>query len=342
MSSNNIPLWHGTHSERRAAIRAQHGEIMHQIERPETVTALYAIGYTTVLTFLALFVSWNGWPWWASLMLAYSVGAVIAHALGVAIHDFGHNLVFKNRSLNMLGVCVADLCHIVPYGVPFVYFHRKHHAYINDVFYDPDVPSEWEDRLFGRSSIGKVLWMLFNPIIQSVRVTQRYGGVSVIQPRSWLIVNVVLNVLYAATLYFVAGWSAIVFCASSSYFAASLHPTAARWIAEHYRIVPAQETYSYYGPLNNILLNIGYHNEHHDFPTVSCLHLPTLRAHASEFYNPLYVHRSYMGVLWEFISNPLYRLDGRNRTMHDRIGDKETYGEEDDKEGEEDEIKKEQ
>ena len=51
-------------------------------------------------------------------------------------------------------------------------------------------------------------------------------------------------------------------------FSIGLHPVGARWIQEHYLIAPPQETYSYYGPLNKVAFNVGYHNEHHDFSFV--------------------------------------------------------------------------
>jgi len=49
---------------------------------------------------------------------------------------------------------------------------------------------------------------------------------------------------------------------------------------------------------------VGYHNEHHDFPSVAWTNLPALREIAKEFYEPLPSHESWPYVTWKFITDP--------------------------------------
>jgi sphingolipid delta-4 desaturase len=62
-----------------------------------------------------------------------------------------------------------------------------------------------------------------------------------------------------------------------------------------------QETYSYYGPLNWVMFNMGFHNEHHDFPMVAWNRLPQLYGMAPEFYRTLFAYQSYTRLVLKFI-----------------------------------------
>lgn len=88
----------------------------------------------------------------------------------------------------------------------------------------------------------------------------------------------------------------------SSFFAGSLHPCAGHFIAEHYLFDQFdQETWSYYGCLNYLTYNVGYHNEHHDFPSIPWTRLPRLRQIAHEYYDDLPAHTSWVKVTYRFI-----------------------------------------
>jgi sphingolipid 4-desaturase/C4-monooxygenase len=80
-----------------------------------------------------------------------------------------------------------------------------------------------------------------------------------------------------------------------------IHPLGARWIQEHYTATSDQETFSYYGPLRFVQLNVGCHNEHHDFPGIPWNRLHLLRQIAPESYSNLRCHQSLSRLLFDFV-----------------------------------------
>lgn len=97
-------------------------------------------------------------------------------------------------------------------------------------------------------------------------------------------------------------YKALIYFIMSSFFAGSLHPCAGHFIAEHYLFDQwDQETWSYYGILNLVTYNVGYHNEHHDFPSIPWTRLPKLHSLANEFYKDLPNHKSWCKVTFDFI-----------------------------------------
>lgn len=130
----------------------------------------------------------------------------------------------------------------------------------------------------------------------------RPGFIRSQSPTIWHFINIGIQIIFDYLFITSFGPRAFMYLLLSSFFAGSLHPTAGHFIAEHYLWdgLP-QETYSYYGPLNVLAYNVGYHNEHHDFPSVAWTRLPALKALAPEFYDTLPSHPSWPMVIVNFI-----------------------------------------
>ena len=95
----------------------------------------------------------------------------------------------------------------------------------------------------------------------------------------WHSVNLVGQLAFDACVARV-GAATAGFCLLCVLVAGGLHPCAGHFVAEHYVFPhksPTQETYSYYGALNRVTWNVGYHTEHHDFPSVSWYNFPLTR-----------------------------------------------------------------
>ena len=78
------------------------------------------------------------------------------------------------------------------------------------------------------------------------------------------------------------------------------------------------ETCSYYGPLNWVTFNVGYHVEHHDFPSIPGSRLYLLSNIAPEFYTNLNYHTSWAYVIWKYITDPKVGPFARVRRPYNR------------------------
>jgi sphingolipid delta-4 desaturase len=250
--------------------------------------------------------AWYG-TWWMALLAAYLIGAFANHTLYVVIHEATHNLIFKSRFLNKVSGVLADLPNVFPGSMGFRNYHIKHHAHQGDYHQDADMASHWEAKLIGNSPLGKAFWFLIFPIFQLTRPPR----LQVKFWDGWLMVNLFTILAYDGAVLYFFGWTGFLYMVASFFFSIGLHPLGARWIQEHYIVFKDQETYSYYGPLNLLSLNVGYHNEHHDFPAVPWNKLPEIRRIAPEYYDTLHYHTSMTKLFFRFIFDPNMSLYSR-------------------------------
>ena len=260
------------------------------------LTCAYALRDTAVMS----------WPFW---LTAYIIGATANQNLFLAIHEISHNLAFKTAAYNRAIAIFANLPIGLPYSAGFRPYHLTHHKSLGVDGLDTDLPTALE-AAFLDSVFGKAFFCTFQLLFYAVRPILVYK-----MPFGIIhFCNIAAQIVFDIIIVRYLGWKAMTYLLLSSFLAGSLHPCAAHFVSEHYvfarstvkggkmpRDVPIPETFSYYGPLNILTYNVGYHNEHHDFPAIPWTRLPKLHSIAKEFYEPLPCHRSWPWVIWQFI-----------------------------------------
>ncbi len=303
-----------SHVERRKLILQKYPQVRELFGKdPLTfkITAAIFVGQLVI----AAILGWLGLSyWWLSLVMAICVGAFANHANFVIIHDAIHNCVFDSPLANKWTAILADLPNAFPTAMGFRCYHIKHHSHLSAYDYDADIPSRWEVEWVGNSAWRKAVWIFFFPVIQLARLSRLKGTVPIWG--TWTYINIAVIALFDLAVLLVFGPNALLYLFFSFWFSVGgLHPLSARWLQEHFAFGPDQGTFDYYGPLNKLALNIGYHNEHHDFHEIPWNRLPELKAMAPEFYDDLRCHGSWTALLVAFIFDPTYSLGTRSENV---------------------------
>jgi sphingolipid delta-4 desaturase len=293
------------HHVRVRQILKQHPEMKELIgKNPYTIFMI--IGLVSAQVAISYFVS--DVSWWIVFLAAYAVGAFISHALWVMIHEASHGLIFRGKVPNLMAGIIANLPHIFASSVSFQRYHLKHHAHQGEHDLDADLPDFWEAKLVSNNPFNKMLWFLLFPVFQVTRTAR----LNIDLFDRWILLNWIIQISFNVALFVFLGPKAFVFMLASFFFSVGLHPLGARWIQEHYLTLdPIQETYSYYGPLNKVAFNVGFHNEHHDFPSIPWNKLPQIKSKAPDYYDTLLSHQSWTKLFFSFIFNPKLSLYSR-------------------------------
>lgn len=259
------------------------------------------VATSMVLTQFVLMYLMKDQSWKMIFLMAYFVGGVINHSLELACHEIAHNLAF-GHARPMANRLFGFFCNLpigLPMSVSFKKYHLEHHRYQGDEVIDTDLPTLLEAKLFC-NTFGKLIWVFLQPLFYIFRplVTNPKPPVKL------EIVNAIIQLIFNTLVVYFLGWKIMVYLVAGSLLAMGLHPVAGHFISEHYMFAKGFETYSYYGPLNWITFNVGYHNEHHDFPAVPGRYLPEVKRIAPEFYDTIPQHTSWTKVLYDFITDP--------------------------------------
>ncbi|TMW58353.1 hypothetical protein Poli38472_009912 [Pythium oligandrum] len=284
------------HATRRKLILAKYPQIKELFGHDPNTK--YVVAFVVALqTYCAFQAQHLGWP--AFFALAYIVGGTCNHAMMMAMHELSHNLGFKRMMPNRICGIIANLPIGLPSAISFKRYHMEHHRYQGEEGVDVDLPTQLEGKIFN-NVITKFFFVVFQVFFYALRplfINPKTPGI-------WEFYNWVACIAYNYAIYHYAGPFGLLYLGVSSVLGSGIHPVAGHFIAEHYVFILGYETYSYYGILNWFTFNVGYHNEHHDFPYVPGSRLHKVREIASEFYDTLPSHKSWVAVIFEYIFNP--------------------------------------
>lgn len=274
----------------------------------------YAFGLVSIQLVTAYYIHQvfelgiGAWAWALFLAITYVIGATVAQAIFLAIHEITHNLAFRKEVHNNMLALFTNIPIILPFAISFKIYHSMHHWEQGKDGVDMDIPVRTEANFF-TGFFGKVIWFVHQLVFYALRPVL----VKPVKLEKWQVYNLLTQIVTMAIIIPLVGWYGVLFMLLAMLMAGGLHPTAGHFISEHYVFKKDQETYSYYGPLNSITFNVGYHNEHHDFPNIPGSRLPELKKMLPEYYDNLHSYDSWTKLIYQFLFRKEITLFSRTK-----------------------------
>jgi len=318
-----LPEYGSWHYERKGLILEKHPEVRELMgTNPWTAVLFFCLLAIQIIFSCYLETA----PLWQLLIISYTIGALLSAGMAIIGHDSAHGLVFASpRWLNKLFACIAFTpCFMGPFANYWSVEHMYHHQVVVDKMnrYGPQQNGflfklivtllfvHMLSVVFICTSTILTIITIFTIALKLIGLRKTFFISKFNLPPyknfpqiigKWFIVNQLISNSYFIAIYYFIGPYAVLYHYLSICWANSLHPLGMRQVQEHYLRRKDQPTNSVYGFFQLLVLNVGYHNEHHDFPNIPWNRLPKLRKLAPEFYDSLFYYKSYNEVLKNFL-----------------------------------------
>ncbi|KAI0747066.1 dihydroceramide delta(4)-desaturase [Daedaleopsis nitida] len=348
------------HRTRRMAIMKAHPEVT-KLMGYEPLTKWVVLGVVSLQIGLACLLRNYHPLSPVFLLTAYVIGGTANHNLFLAIHEITHNLAFRSPRMNKALAVFANLPIGIPYSAAFKRYHIEHHKFLGEDGIDTDLPTNLEliclNNVLGKVFFAtfQILFYALRPGFVRMQAFTQWHFVNLLTQLVFdyalvtafgkgPLIYLLMSSFWAGSLHPLAGhfiaehyvWDGLQQETYSYYgclnvFAYNVRSPPPTFSASHLpfpHIVPA----FFFFPLSyphasekysclHTHTQVGYHNEHHDFPSVPWTRLPALRALAPEFYDTIPSHPSWPMVLVNFIRDPEVGIFARvKRRPKDRGG----------------------
>jgi len=317
------------HRDRAKSMLRAHPEIKELFGRSPS-TAVLCLGVAGLQLAIATAVSHG--PWWLMIAAAWVFGAWLNVLLFQLAHECNHGLVFKRSSWNRWLFTATSLPMFLSGHHTWWVEHLVHH-------YDLGAKKDFISRrrtffLMTRYTTPLVfpysLIMLVMQLLRSCLGLVMFAGCLLrgqTKPgkrtlmvladehllsgyrrerlERWAVAYPLLSILMVAALALYGGWKPVAYLLlSQAFMTGFLHPFMfgiVLAISHFHGTRHYQPSASHYGWLNYLMLNIGYHVEHHDLAAIPWHRVPRLRKLAPEYYDNLETIPSYTALAMKFI-----------------------------------------
>lgn len=259
-----------------------------------------------------------------AIVLGSIISPYMDFAVLTLIHEVSHSLVFGYPFYDRLLGIFTNTVFMAPVSEVFRQHHNIHHRHLGDVTKDVDVPGEREMKAIGNSTVLKTFWLILSVFILPIRSMKKL-------PVHWsfmMALNWIVCLSFTFTTFYLSK-PAFIYLILGMVWSQSMHPANARQVQRHIKLYSDEDgagkdketedtpihkrkmnTFSYYGGLNFLTLNVGFHVEHHDFGNIAWSRLPELKRIAGEKWYPTnagYKSRGFKEI-FAFILNPKISL----------------------------------